>query len=179
MGRLKPAPTSEEAGSTWLPRVLRLPVGRKATIVWASVAVVIVAAAITAVVIVMLASISPAGTLVIDAVPWGTITAIEAENGERPPLPSPASTPLVISLPAGTYQVLVAGPTPESEAQRIGVTVRPNAASVAPTVRFRDVTPEEYFEQYLAAPSAPVEPAVSPADTPPSAVTVTPAGVSP
>ncbi len=97
-------------------------------------------------------AVPPAGTLVIDAVPWGTITAIEAENGERLPLPSPASTPLALSLPAGTYQVSIAGPTPESDAQRISVTVERDAATVAPTVRFTAVTPEAYFEQYPGGP---------------------------
>src|SRR4029077_10753411 len=127
-------------------------------------------------------AVPPPGTLVIDAAPWGTITAIDAQNGNHLPLPSAASTPLSISLPAGTYQVTVTGPPPESQAQRFTVRVDPNGANVAPLVRFHVMTPEEYFEQYLAqrgspagrvapppdnaAPPAPQQPAVQPATAP-------------
>lgn len=150
-------------------RRVALPGNRTAATVWGAVAIVILAAAILAVVW-SGSSPAPGGTMVIDAVPWGTVTAIEAEDGQRQPLPSPASTPLAINLAVGTYQVLVAGPTPESPTQRISVKVEPGAASVIPPVRFSSITPEAYFEQYLAAP-APA--ATSPPETAPSAVTTT------
>ncbi|HZM93585.1 MAG TPA: serine/threonine-protein kinase [Vicinamibacterales bacterium] len=120
----------------------------------------------------------PTGTVVIDATPWGTITAIETESGTAVSLPSSASTPLVLTLPAGTYQVVVAGPAPESQTQRITVQVAANGSAVAPLVHFRELTAEEYFEQYLSAPTAltpesgvvPTEPGAPPSLAQPSPV---------
>jgi len=98
---------------------------------------------------------APSGTVVIDAVPWGTITAIETEGGDKVALPSTSSTPLSLSLPAGTYQVVITGPPPELQTQRITIEIQRDGTTVAPMVRFRMLTPDEYFEQYLAAPTAP------------------------
>ena len=86
----------------------------------------------------------PTGTDVIDATPWGTITAIETESGTAVSLPASVSTPLVLTLPAGTYQVVVAGPAPESQTQRITVQVAANGSAVAPLVHFRELTAEEH-----------------------------------
>ena len=93
----------------------------------------------------------PMGTLVIDAVPWATVTGIEREDGTPQALPAQASTPLSLGLPAGTYRVRVAGPPPESEARVLTVVVGENTVASAPVERFRAITPEEYFEPYLAA----------------------------
>ncbi|HEY6361361.1 MAG TPA: protein kinase, partial [Vicinamibacterales bacterium] len=142
------------------------PVGRKAMIAWSAAAGVLLVAIIVTAVRQMPAAIPPpTGVVVIEAVPWGTITAVEAENGEPRPLPAPASTPLSLVLPAGTYQVTVAGPVPDTEAQRVTVRVEPNAAIVAPMIKFPVLTPEEYFEQYLTAPPAPADVVPPPADT--------------
>jgi len=100
---------------------------------------------------------APTGSLVIDAVPWASITSIQGEDGEAVTLPRAASTPFAMSLPAGTYQVVVAGPPPESQRQTFTVRVEANASAVAPMIRFRALTPEEYFEEYLAAPAASLE----------------------
>ncbi len=153
---------------------------RKQTFVWAGIATAVVVAAIVAAIVLMPAAVPPTGTLVIDAVPWGTITAIEAENGEPQPLPSQASTPLSLTLPAGNYQVVLAGPTPDAQEQRISVRVEPNAGIVVPTVQFRALTPEEYFDQYLVVPATPDAPAAD-ASSPalPSPVVAPPQGVAP
>ncbi len=143
----------------WRPT---LAVTRKARMVWAGAAVAILVAA-AAVVYLLIAAPTP-GLLVIDAVPWGTVAAIANERGDNLPLPASASTPLSISVPSGTYQVTVTGPPPESQAQRITVRVEPNGSVVAPPVRFRAITPEDYFEPYLAASAPPTEPAPA-ADT--------------
>jgi hypothetical protein len=139
------------------------------------VIVVIVAAVVGST---MLNGPTPTGKLVIDAAPWGTVTSIETEGGGPVPLPSSASTPLVLTLPAGKYQVGIAGPPPESQTQRITVQVQPNGSTVVPLVHFRELTAEEYFEQYLSAPTAltpetgvvPAAPGTPPALTPSSAV---------
>ena len=63
-------------------------------------------------------------------------------SGTAVSLPASVSTPLVLTLPAGTYQVVVAGPAPESQTQRITVQVAANGSAVAPLVHFRELTAE-------------------------------------
>ena len=117
------------------------------------------------------------GTIVIDATPWGSVTSIKTGEGAAVALPTSASTPLFMSLPVGTYQVVVAGPSPDSQSQQITVQVTKGVATVAPTVHFKALTPEEYFEEYLSAPtdatpeslSVPAEPG-TPLATPPAPV---------
>jgi hypothetical protein len=146
---------------------------------WAIVGAVAAVAAIIAAIVLMPTAIPQSGVLVIDAVPWATITSIQSEDGEQQPLPSPASTPLTLTLPAGNYQVDVTGPPPESEPQRITVQVAANVGTVAPTIRFRPLTPEEYFEQYLVAPVAPVDPSLATPGAPATTTPVTPAPAAP
>jgi len=118
------------------------------------------------------------GTVVIDATPWGSVTSIKTGDGEAVALPTSGATPFFMSLPVGTYQVVVAGPSPDSQSQQITVQVAKGVATVAPTVHFKALTPEEYFEEYLSAPtdatseslSAPAEPG-TPVATPPAPVT--------
>jgi hypothetical protein len=125
---------------------------RRALSIFGGVIAVIVAAVVGSTM--MLTGPAPTGKVVLDAAPWGTVISIEAEGGGPVSLPSSASTPLVLTLPAGTYQVAIAGPSPESQAQRITVQVHANGSTVAPLVHFRELTAEEYFEQYLSAPTA-------------------------
>jgi serine/threonine protein kinase len=125
-------------------------------------------------VVAVLMQVRPAatGSVVIDAAPWGTITSIESEGGVPQPLPTDASTPAFLTLPAGDYRVTVAGPSPDSQPQQVSIRVDAAAHVVAPLVRFDVLTPEEYFEEYLASPSgaastsaAPIAPAQPPAQT--------------
>jgi hypothetical protein len=122
---------------------------------------------------------APTGYLVLDAVPWASITSIQTEDGEPVTLPQGASTPFSISLPAGSYQVAVAGPPPESQRQTLTVQVDPSASTVAPLIRFRTVTPEEYFEEYLAAPTTSLEEEAAPVTTPPAVPQSSPDGSAP
>ena len=146
---------------------------------WIIVGAVGAVAVIIAAIVLSPAAIPPTGVLVIDAVPWATITSIQSENGEQQPLPSQASTPLTLTLPAGTYQVAVTGPPPESAPQSFTIQVEPNGATVAPTIQFRTLTPEEYFEQYLAAPAAAANPSLASPGTPAAADPAAPAPVAP
>jgi len=127
----------------------------------------------------------PTGTLVIDAVPWATITSIEDESGAQQALPSPASTPVSVALPEGNYQITLTGPPPEARTARVSVRVDVGGTSVVPVTRFRTMTVEEYFEQYLgsstAAGDAPTgaEPAAAvPAETAPPTPPSAPTGAS-
>jgi hypothetical protein len=126
-------------------------------------------------------SVIPTGTVAIDAMPWATVTRIEAADGTAQPLPPQAMTPLVLTLPAGTYRVTLVGPPPDSESRVATVEVQADGTAVVPAERFRSMTPEEYFEQYLtsatAAPAdgtpadggAPADPAAGPSGAPPTA----------
>jgi hypothetical protein len=89
------------------------------------------------------------GTAVIDAAPWATITEIRNEDGELQPLPSPPSTPVSLALPAGTYQISLAGPPPQSKKETVTIRVNAGQTSVAPVTRFQSLTVEEYFDEYL------------------------------
>ena len=139
---------------TWRPT---LPVTRRQQMIWAGAALGVVIVAALAIVALPIVATPPPGTLVIDAVPWGTVAAIANEKGASVALPAAPSTPLSLVVPSGTYQVTVTGPPPESQTQRITVRVEPNGSIVAPLVRFQVITPEDYFEPYLSAPAPPAE----------------------
>jgi hypothetical protein len=119
-------------------------------------AVGVSAGAVAAVTAFVMMAVRPpqVGTLIVDAVPWGTVTSIRTEDGEGVNVPSQAATPISLPLPPGNYQVVVVGPPPESQEQRLTVRVDPSTTSIAPPVKFHVVTPEQYFEPYLATSSA-------------------------
>jgi hypothetical protein len=97
-----------------------------------------------------LAGGSSTGALVIEAVPWAMVTAVENADGERHTLPADASTPLLLHLPAGRYEVTVAGPPPASDPRTIVVEVADGTVTAPPAQLFQALTPEEYFEPYLS-----------------------------
>jgi hypothetical protein len=161
----------------------------------AAAGIVAVAVAITPFVLMPVRPM-PTGTVIVDAVPWGRVTSIQSESGERLTVPPQAATPLSLSLPQGNYQIVVTGPPPESQTQQLNVRVEPQGTTIAEPAKFHVVTPEEYFEQYLAssvvpAPadaaaagsptSPPPAPAQSPAATPSSTPSAppSPTGVNP
>ena len=148
----------------------------KATIVWASAGIAVLAALVVGV-FVMTRGPGPTGTLVIDAVPWATITAIENESGTQHPLPSPASTPVSLALPAGNYQITLTGPLPAVRAERVSIRVDAGGTSIVPVTRFQVVTAEEYFDQYLGSPAAGIEAsgAAEPVAPPAAATSAAPA----
>jgi hypothetical protein len=115
----------------------------------------------------------PTGTLVVEAAPWGTVTAIRAENGREQPVPAEASTPLSVALPEGTYQITLTGPN--SKTATVGAHVSVGGVAVAPMTRFDTVTAEQYLEQFLSGSGAPTEPAAAPPDGAAPATTPAPA----
>ncbi len=138
------------------------------------VVVVAAAAAVGAYVITRPSPTVATGILVIDAVPWANIAALEREDGKPQALPSaatPAATPLSLTLPAGKYHVVLNGPG--AERRRVDVEVLSGRLVTAPIARFQTMTPETYFEQYLS----PTPAAAPPPDDPSAAATA--AGASP
>ena len=149
-------------------RVRATPARHKLIAGAAVVAILLVGLAITVVVRRPVAA-APMGTLVIEAIPWASITAIEAEDGSSQPLPNPAATPVSLRLPAGRYTIRLSGPPPDAESRVVAVRVEPNGLTAAAIERFRALTPEEYFEPYLTPVAAAVEtaPAAPAADAKP------------
>ena len=69
-------------------------------------------------------------------------------------MPHIVSTPAALSLPAGTYRVTLTGPPPGSETRQLTVQVQEGTVTPPQVERFASLTPEEYFEPYLAAQAA-------------------------
>jgi hypothetical protein len=114
----------------------------------------------------------PTGSTIIDAVPWANVIAVRNDKGESQPLPAQASTPLVLTLPEGAYQITLAGPPPESKTETLDMRVEVGRTILVQAPRFRGVTVEEYFEQYIGAGDAP---GAAPATETPAAAPASPA----
>jgi hypothetical protein len=151
---------------------------------WGAAAIAVIAVVAAAVVLIPPAA-TLTGVVTIDAVPWATITRIEAEDGRIQPLPSMASTPLALTLPVGTYRITLAGPPPDLESRVVTAQVQAGGTATLSTERFRAMTPDEYFEAYLtaAAPSTETATGAAGALTPPvagaSPAAPAPQGVTP
>lgn len=64
-----------------------------------------------------------AGQVQIDANPWGEVDWIRSSEGTRVDLPSLRTTPLVLSLPVGSYEAQISYP-PGSQVRRCSLQVR-------------------------------------------------------
>ncbi len=137
-----PAPAAPGSVAAGRDRVSKVP------LTWIAAGVVALAA-VAAVALMLTGGTAPTGTAVIDAVPWANITEIRNEKGDVQALPSSAATPLSLALPAGTYQVLLTGPPPESKKETVTLRVEAGRTNAVPITRFKSLTVEEYFEEYL------------------------------
>lgn len=116
-----------------------------------AIAGAVVLAAIAAVAVFGRPTVVPTGSVAIDAVPWATVTRIEAEDGALQGLPAEASTPLSLTLPAGTYRVTLTGPPPELASRVVTVQIKADGTVTPAPERFRTMTLEEYFDPYLTS----------------------------
>jgi hypothetical protein len=148
--------------------------GRRLT-VWISggVAALVLVVGVTA--YVLTRGPAPTGTAIVDAVPWANITSIQSEGGAEYPLPTPASTPVALALPEGTYKITLAGPAPESKTETVTVRVDVGGTSVVPITRFQSMTVEQYFEQYLGSTETPSSSSTPDGPAPAAAVPAAPA----
>ncbi len=119
------------------PGVVALSRDRRALGIVAIAAGVVVIAVVA---IMMFSGPAPTGTVLIDATPFGTITAIETDGGDAVALPPSPSTPLSLTLPEGTYVVVVAGPPPESQTQRVTIQIQRDTPTEVAPIRFRALT---------------------------------------
>jgi hypothetical protein len=83
------------------------------------------------------------GTLILDALPWAEVVDIVDAAGVRQTLPPNATTPIVLELPPGDYDItLKNGPSRSMKAQvKAGETTQP-----AP-VDFGQIDAAEYFRR--------------------------------
>ena len=96
-------------------------------------------------------AVIPTGAVSIDAMPWATVTRIEAADGTEQTIPTATTTPLLLTLPIGTYRVTLTGPPPDLESRVVTFEVQADGTATAAPERFRTMTADEYFEQYLAS----------------------------
>jgi len=85
------------------------------------------------------------GKLAIDAVPWGEVIEIRDADGNTHDLPGSNSTPLLVTLMAGTYTVSVRDADGGSP-QELSVNVIAQQTAVT-TAKFESLTADDYFER--------------------------------
>jgi Protein kinase domain len=86
-----------------------------------------------------------AGTLVIDAVPWGEVVAVVDGSGRSLALEAARSTPFLVALPVGPYTVSVRGPDGR-ETKSVAVSLGASATE-SRIVEFRRVDARAYFRR--------------------------------
>ena len=86
------------------------------------------------------------GRVVVDATPWGELVAVIASDGKRVDTPQQASTPLVLTLAPGEYEVQIARPGDGQEPRSCRVTVAASALERC-RVELGRVTARHYFKE--------------------------------
>jgi hypothetical protein len=86
-----------------------------------------------------------------------------------------------LTLPVGTYQVTLQGPPPDLESRVVTIQILAEGTTAPAPERFRTMTLEEYFEQYLASATAEADGGAiaTPAAGTESATSLVPAGPAP
>ena len=130
---------------------------QKDRMVIAAIAGTLVLAAVAAVVVALRPAGVMTGTVALDAIPWATVTRIEAEDGTQQGLPAVAATPLSLTLPVGTYRITLTGPPPDLASRMVTVEIQADGSVTPAPERFRTMTLEEYFEPYLTTATSATE----------------------
>jgi tetratricopeptide (TPR) repeat protein len=86
------------------------------------------------------------GVLVIDALPWAEVVRLENENGDSIEVGSNRYTPLTVSLPVGSYQIVLKNPR-SSQEKTVSAVVAADGRSGSGTVLvvFNRINAEDYF----------------------------------
>jgi hypothetical protein len=87
----------------------------------------------------------PTGTLIIDAVPWGTVTDVVNSRGSQIALSDQRSTPLALSLPDDVYTITIKDPS-STVTRNLKVKVVQSRQTTV-TTTFRKVDAREYFRE--------------------------------
>jgi serine/threonine protein kinase len=88
---------------------------------------------------------APHGDLVLNASPWAMVDSVLDANHQSVALPSDASTPLILSLPAGSYVITFRHPQAAKTAQVIANVEAKKRVSAGAT--FPSITSQEYFSR--------------------------------
>jgi hypothetical protein len=92
------------------------------------------------------------GTVFIDASPWGQLKSVTRADGKPVTGQVNGYTPIALPLDIGDYEITLTGP--DGAEKSVKVSVQENAAVEAPVAVFGEITPEDYFERYLAPTAA-------------------------
>ncbi len=152
---------------------------RDRLIVASAAGVALLVAVIAAIVALTPPAVVPTGQVVLEALPWATVTEVRGEDGTVHPLPTPAATPMLLNLPVGSYRVRLVGPPSSAETRDITVEVTEGAVVTAPVAQFQIVTPENYFEPYLTGTARPGDAALDALSGVPAAALLTAAPAAP
>jgi len=87
----------------------------------------------------------PHGDLVLNAAPWAMVESVLDANHQPVALPSDASTPLMLSLPPGSYVITLRHPQVAKTAQVIANVEAKKRVSAGAT--FPSITSQEYFSR--------------------------------
>jgi len=85
------------------------------------------------------------GELVLNAYPWGTVEAVLDANRKPVALPADASTPVVLTLPAGSYVITFRHPRVDKPAQVIAKVEAKKRVSANAT--FASISTQDYFSR--------------------------------
>ena len=85
------------------------------------------------------------GTLVLNAYPWGKVESVLDANRQPVQLPQDATTPLVLTLPAGSYVITFRHPNANKAAQVIARVEAQKRATA--NAAFSSISAEEYFSR--------------------------------
>jgi hypothetical protein len=102
-------------------------------------------AAVTAPVAASEPVVAPSGGVVVSASPWGQVVKVTANDGRAVEVPADASTPLVLALLPGDYEVQVARPGANGEPRSCRVTVVASALAQC-RIELGGVTGLDYFK---------------------------------
>ena len=85
------------------------------------------------------------GTLVLNAYPWGKVESVLDANRQAVPLPADTTTPLVLTLPAGSYVITFSHPQVSKSTQRIAKVEAQKRATA--NAAFTTLSAQEYFSR--------------------------------
>jgi len=85
------------------------------------------------------------GTLVLNAYPWGKVESVLDANRQPVPLPPDATTPIVLTLPAGSYVITFRHPNANKAAQVIAKVEAQKRATA--NAAFSSISAQEYFSR--------------------------------
>jgi len=85
------------------------------------------------------------GTLVLNAYPWGKVESVLDANRQPVPLPTDTTTPVVLTLPAGSYVITFRHPQAAKPAQVIAKVEAQKRATA--NAAFTSISSQEYFSR--------------------------------